>query len=78
VVGNTTSILFWKCLKVSLSSIFSTFLNHSGEDKKSHRAMSGSMGVDAPVDCGDWQKTAIRVQPSALVCCLDELACIRL
>lgn len=66
-VGNTSCTLFWKWLKVSASLIFSTFLNHSGEDKKSHRAMSGSTGVDAPVECGDWQKTATQVQCSALV-----------
>jgi len=50
-----------------VSPIFSTFLNHSGEDKKSHRAMSRSTGVDAPVECGDWQKTATQVLPSAMV-----------
>jgi hypothetical protein len=40
--------------------------------------MSVSTWVDAPVEYGDWQKTAKQVQPSALVCCQDEFACTRL
>jgi hypothetical protein len=61
-----------------VSSVISTFFINSGEDKKSHRAMSGSTGVDAPVECGEWQKTARQVQPSVLVRCHDEFACTRL
>jgi len=74
-VGNTSCNLFWKCLEVSVSSIFSTFLNHSGEDKKSHVGEYGGWCT-----CGVWW-LAKNCYTSSAKCpdsFHDEFACARL
>jgi hypothetical protein len=74
--GNTSCTLYWRSLKVSVSSIFSMFLNHWGKMKEvtwGHVCEYGGWCT-----CGVWwlaKKTPTQVQPSALVCCHDKFAC---
>jgi hypothetical protein len=43
-------------------------------EKEKVTSLHGSMGVDIPVECDAFLKTAAQVGPNVLVCCHDEFA----